>query len=166
MIFQKLLSKFQLTSKPGQVYVASSLLNADAAKITMNNFRNLGFEITYDWTIHGRISPDQKELAAQVCAAEIAGVRGCDLFFMQFPARTGSHVELGIAFFTNVPIVIYWDGDDVPDKTFYAHPNIEMHHDYNQALSSAVAKLNRRVVSSKPIFERLKTWLQDIFHTN
>lgn len=121
-----------------KVYVGSSLLNATAVRAVQERFRSAGVEITYDWTTHGRVT--SADDLAQYGRAELDGVLNSDLFFMMHPARTGTHVELGIALAAKIPIVMVNDLS-AEQKTFYYLPNVHLFTDLEVAFSFAMRKL-------------------------
>lgn len=115
--------------KMQKVYVGASLAEKETAKSIINKFIAIGFTITYDWTTHGRLT-DVQELK-ECCYKEIGGVQDCDLFFMYFPARFGTHVELGIALALNKKIILVVDKtnpgfatSNFEEKTFYQADSI------------------------------------------
>lgn len=77
-----------------KVYIASSLLNAEKVQYLISKLSNNGCEITYDWTIHGKV--DDEEMLREICKSEVQAVLDADVLLFLHPARTGSHVELGI----------------------------------------------------------------------
>lgn len=121
-----------------KVYVASSLLNSERVKHFISLFKSNNVEISYDWTTHGRVHTDEE--LKQYCAKEFEGVVECDLLFMVFPARYGSHVELGIALALNKPVVILLEGD-VEMKTFYHHKLVRLFRDQDEAFNHVLKVL-------------------------
>lgn len=125
-----------------KAYVGSSLLEKDNAKSILDYLLNMGYEYTYDWTTHGKLT-DLKELK-ECCYEEINGVANCDLFFMYFPARFGTHVELGIAIALNKKIILVVDKDNpnfnnsnFEEKTFYQADNIARFSNIAEGLNHA-----------------------------
>ena len=104
-----------------KIYVGTSLYNGDKAKHFISRFKDLGMAITYDWTTHGKV--ETVEELTLYGEAEFKGVADCDIFFMLTPARTGTHVELGIALALGKLIVIVFT-EAVEMKTFYYLPNV------------------------------------------
>lgn len=121
-----------------KVYVGSSLLNATAVKSIQERFRAEGIEITYDWTTHGKVESERELIAYG--HAEMAGVLSCDLFFMMHPARTGTHVELGLALAANKKIVLVNDLT-VEQKPFYYLPNVYRFTSVDEAFDYAMRTL-------------------------
>lgn len=129
------------------VYVGSSLLNATRVKEIQNRFREAGIAITYDWSVHGKISDDRQ--LAEVGELEEQGVRDCDLFFMIHPARNGTHVELGMARVLDKHIVILEETPAPEKKTFYYRPEghkypIHRFTDPDQAVNFAIELLQEK----------------------
>lgn len=145
------------------VYVATSLLNADRAKLVISMFKEHGVAISYDWTTHGQVF-DESELQ-KIGTAEANGVKNADLLFMMHPARTGTHVELGIAIGCGKPVIIVFDQEQkqccklkqyltailrwfgisnrarVELKTFYFVPNVFRFTSLEKAFEFALEKL-------------------------
>ena len=106
-----------------KIYVASSLDNASRVKEIILELEKYGYNITYDWTKHGRVT-DEKELI-KIAQGEYRGVKDCDVFLMVHPARFGSHFEFGAAYALNKRIIIL-EETQIPElKSFYFLPSIE-----------------------------------------
>lgn len=124
-----------------KVYVASSLLNAEKVKEVIGFLNSRGIQVTYDWTKNGKIEPSEKELMKQVCDAEINGVIDADALLFISPARTGSHVELGIAITTLKPIFLHLDQKS-EFKSFYLADNIlYVDSDLNEVINKLIEHL-------------------------
>lgn len=123
-----------------KVYVASSIFNASHIQPIIHFLREKGIEITYDWTVHGQVF-DEAQLE-EVGKKEYAGVVECDVLFMVFPARNGSHCELGIALALNKPVIILLDR--VAElKPFYFLPAVTRFQDEGEALSYLLSLENK-----------------------
>ncbi len=122
-----------------KIYIGSSLLNADQVKSLIGRFTASGVSITYDWTQHGRVYDEQDLM--RYGEAEYRGVVESDLFFMVQPARTGTHVEMGIALALNKPIVLVNDRT-VEQKTFYYLPNVHRFESVDDAFDFTIRKLS------------------------
>jgi len=105
----------------GRIYVGTSLRNAKRANELQQRFRDAGCEITYDWTTHGQVYTDAE--LEEFGVEEERGVESADVFFMVFPARNGSHCELGLARGFGVKIVLLIE-EEHEKKTFYYLPKI------------------------------------------
>lgn len=101
------------------IYVASSLLNAAEVNRAYAILEERGLAITYKWTDHGLVT--EVERCKEICQLEINGVISADALLFLHPARTGSHVELGIALALGIPIFMVFPEQvtDVEMKTFY-----------------------------------------------
>lgn len=121
------------------VYVASSLYNIEAVRKAYEDLKEVGFQISYDWTTHGLVS-DRSKLK-EIAYKEIEGVRSADCLLFLTPARTGSHVELGIAIALNKPIYLVMPGYAAPNielKTFYFAENVKLFDSYEDALNNLI----------------------------
>jgi|19_taG_2_1085344.scaffolds.fasta_scaffold00041_46 hypothetical protein len=108
----------------GRIYIGTSLQNAKRANELQARFKKAGCEITYDWTTHGQVYSDEE--LAEYGLAEETGVKNADVFFMVFPARKGSHCELGLARAFGVKIVLLTEQDTMGEKkTFYFLPEVQ-----------------------------------------
>ena len=131
--------KDSLANKQKKVYVATSLYNAEVAKQVIQRFRENDVKITYDWTTHGKIT--EESLLKEYGEAEAQGVFDADLLFMIQPARTGAHVEMGIAIGINIPIILVLDGKSEA-KTFHFVSNVHRFHSLEEAFQSAIERLS------------------------
>ena len=106
----------------GTVYVGTSLLNADRAIQIMERLKQEDVQISYDWTKHGQVY--SKEELRKYGIAEKRGIIECDVFLMVFPARNGSHIELGLALGYDKHVVLL-EEIEVEQKTFYHLPGVQ-----------------------------------------
>lgn len=106
----------------GKFYCATSLNNADQAKIVIRRLCDFGHECSYDWTSHGKVSGHQAML--DICLKELEGVLEADVVVVLWPGRRGTHVELGAALATNKPVFFIVPPDFDADVSFYHHTNI------------------------------------------
>ena len=125
----------------GRIYIGTSLHNIKRANELQARFIESGCEITYDWTAHGQVY-SEKELAAYGIEEE-AGVRNADVFFMVFPARFGSHFEMGLAHGLGVKIVLLIEQEQ-EKKTFYYLPGVSRFTDENEAVFHTLKYLDNR----------------------
>lgn len=126
-------------AKRHSVYIGSSLLNVNRTRYFIAKFNDLGIGITYDWTKHGQLF-DPVELT-KCAAAEINGVRECDVFFMLQPGRSGTHCELGMAIALHKPIIILEDCDVLEEKAFYYAPTVQRFTDESSAVAAVLSEL-------------------------
>ena len=106
----------------GTVYVGTSLLNANRAMQIMERLRQADVQISYDWTKRGQVYSEEE--LRKYGIAEKRGVIDCDVFFMIFPARNGSHFECGLAEGYGKHIVLLQE-IETEQKTFYYLPGIK-----------------------------------------
>ncbi len=122
------------------VYVASSLYNADMVRAAYDELREAGLRISYDWTTHGLVS-DRSRLR-DIANKEIEGVASADYLLFLTPARTGSHVELGIAIALKKPIYMMLPGHNAPNielKTFYFAETVKLFDNYTDAINKLIS---------------------------
>ena len=106
-----------------KIYVASSLDNAKRISEIVQILKDAGYEITYDWTTHGRV--ENQEQLQQIAKGEYDGVKDCDVFIMVHPARFGSHFEFGAAYALGKRIMILEESEIEELKSFYFLSGIE-----------------------------------------
>lgn len=107
---------------PARFYVATSLSNADQAKIVIRRLSDFGHQVSYDWTIHGKVSGHEAML--DIAVKEINGVVTADFVVVLWPGGRGTHIEIGAALATNKPIFFITPQDFDADVSFYHHPNV------------------------------------------
>ena len=125
----------------GKVYIGTSLNNAQRANDLQKRFSDAGCEITYDWTVHGQVHTEEE--LAQYGIEEERGVKDADVFFMIFPARTGSHFEMGLARGLDVKIVLLIEKEQEL-KTFYYLPGVTRFTDEDDAVNYTLKFLDKR----------------------
>src|SRR5260370_13377109 len=113
-----------------KIYVAGRFENKQEVREAQSLLRSYGHQITHDWTKHLPIKPYSKsqELARQYGAADMEGVRNCDVFILlaKGGSGTGSSAELGAAIGSNLSLgkpKIYVVGD-LSDCVFFYHPSV------------------------------------------
>jgi nucleoside 2-deoxyribosyltransferase len=110
-------------------YIASKLENYEQVRNLASSLKLLGWEQTYDWTVHGPINEADIETLKSIGQKEYDGVKNADIVIVLTPQGRGTHVELGIAIAFNKIIYIchkddsYFQCDD-NTSTFYWLPNI------------------------------------------
>lgn len=123
-----------------KVYVASSLTNAENASSVISILKGTGIQITYDWTTHGLVKDPVK--CREICRSEIDGVKQADAMVFLHPARSGSHVELGIALALRKPVFMLFPPEpefsQIELKSFYYDELVEWHHTFDTLMSSIV----------------------------
>lgn len=94
-----------------KVYVACSSADLPRARQAMETIRNLGGEVTHDWTddimVHGSDGRDLDIAAASQCvAADIDGIQRADVVLLLDGGFSyGRTVEIGAALMAQKPIV-------------------------------------------------------------
>lgn len=107
---------------PAKFYVATTLDNADQAKLVSRRLSDFGHELTYDWTVHGRVY--DQDLKKEIAIKEVNGVLEADVLVMLWPGQRGTHVEFGVALATNKPVFFIVPPEFNIDISFYNHPNV------------------------------------------
>lgn len=107
-VFPDFRSLIKPQPRPIRFYVATKLEHAYRAKALHDLVtRNLGWQITYDWTSHGSVQGQGQARLEQVAAAELNGVRDADVVIVILPGGRGTHAELGAANALGKRVVIY-----------------------------------------------------------
>lgn len=108
-------------------YIASSLKNIENVRLLAENLKSLGFQHTYDWTIHSNIDSITK--LRIIGEEEVSGVLAADVVIVMLPAGKGSHVELGIALGSGKKIYLYSSTNELNEIentcTFYHVDSVE-----------------------------------------
>ena len=127
-----------------KIYVATNFSRRDEVKKIHDELRNLGYEISADWTTHIPIKPikifDKKitDLAKDYAVKDMKGVEDCDVFIL-ITAKTGSgmYVELGAALLSNMMTgkpKIFVVGEHLEDNIFYFHPSVNLRKSVSQVI--------------------------------
>lgn len=90
-------------------YIASTLENAEMVRWFAGKLKSWGWQQTYDWTVHG---PVQGPLLAETAEKELSGVKEADIVFVLFPAKRGTHVELGAAIALKKKIILWAESEE------------------------------------------------------
>lgn len=88
-----------------KIYVASGLENREQVKRIMGRLREMGHEITYDWTEHGSVQ-GEPEKYCPTAMSEAQGVAAADVVVGIIPGGRGTHFELGIAWANGIPVLL------------------------------------------------------------
>ncbi|NOU73613.1 group-specific protein [Paenibacillus sp. LMG 31458] len=108
-------------------YIASSLKNIENVRLLAENLKSLGFQHTYDWSIHSNIDSITK--LRMIGEEEVSGVLAADVVIVMLPAGKGSHVELGIALGSGKKIYLYSSTNELNEIgntcTFYHVDSVE-----------------------------------------
>jgi len=88
-------------------YIATKLERHAEHNIVRDSLAKQGWEISYDWTVHGPVWRDGKKRIQQVSVAETQGVLDADLVVVLLPGGRGTHTELGMAIAAGKPILLH-----------------------------------------------------------
>lgn len=112
-------------------YIASRTRRKKEVKKIFNILKNLGNEITHDWTRHRNIRPYEKhkKLASSYAVQDINGVKECDVFILlnEDEPGFGMNTELGAAiasYLSSKKPKIYIVGGYQKLNMFYYHPAV------------------------------------------
>ncbi|MCG8434331.1 MAG: nucleoside 2-deoxyribosyltransferase [Gammaproteobacteria bacterium] len=108
-----------------KVYVAGKLTDRAIVKDVMKAIRDLGHQITFDWTVRGSVA-DRPDLRASVADSEIYGVQEANCLVVVLPGGRGTHVELGAALARGKSVYMLHLEEDSKDEyeyecVFYYH---------------------------------------------
>ncbi len=142
-------------------YIASKLENAPQVRWLADKLIALGWEHTYDWTVHGSVQGDA-DRCREVSEKETCGVLEAEVIIFLLPGGRGTHTELGIAIGSTVlaaalceeaniglemderRIVVYSGnpsldfGSDGTTCAFYHHPLVERFDDMDVMFGSLI----------------------------
>ena len=110
-----------------RVYIATGLAHAARAQLVRDALIGTGWDISYDWTTHGRVEGDAR--VREVAIDEINGVTTAHAVVAILPGYRGTHVEIGAAIAAGVPVFLF-EPNGVPadgpwtsgTTSFYHHP--------------------------------------------
>ena len=125
---------------PAKFYVASTLSNADQAKIAINRLCDFGHEVSYDWTTHGFAPIEERKEIAQ---KELQGVIDADLLFVVWPGGGGTHVEMGVAISLKKPIIFVAPESLEREVSFYQLDNVLRISEMSKAIEVAHKHLSK-----------------------
>jgi hypothetical protein len=112
--------------RPTKLYIASRLANAANVRNLGARLVSEGCKITYDWTRHGSVEREPHRWA-EVAVAEVQGVMNADILVALLPGGNGTHVELGLALGTGIPILlVFTEKEDLTYPSGY--PCVFHHH--------------------------------------
>ena len=126
-------------------YIASNLENNEQVQKLAGILKKLGWEHTYDWTVHGSVKETDAETLKSIGQKELDGVKSADIVIVLTPQGRGTHVELGIAVALNKSVYIYHRDDtyfkcDDNTSAFYWLPNVQH---FTGSMEELVKKLSR-----------------------
>jgi hypothetical protein len=98
----------------------------DVTKTVMKALKDVGHEITFDWTTIEHLRPYDKNAAAsrEAAISEACGVKNADvLIVIAHDGGVGMYVELGIAIGAGIPVRVV---TNVESRTmFFHHPLVK-----------------------------------------
>jgi nucleoside 2-deoxyribosyltransferase len=98
-------------------YIASSLENAEQVKRLIWLLKSWGWQVTYDWTKHGSVQAEGREVIKETAKKELAGVKEADLVIILLPGGRGTHIEMGAALALGKPVILYAEDNTVLEQT-------------------------------------------------
>ena len=90
-------------------YIATGLQNAAAHRALRPKIDALGHTLTYDWTVHGSVKSSSHARLTEVAELERQAVIRSDFLVVLLPGGSGTHVELGLALASRIPIFLMGD---------------------------------------------------------
>lgn len=112
-----------------KIYVAARLHDKKRVLDLHAKLRELGHEISHDWTTHKNIKPYQAnlKLANDYAAVDMQGVKAADIFVLLTNSEigAGSAGELGAAIALNLIMgkpKVFVVGEHLANNLFYYHP--------------------------------------------
>jgi len=132
-------------------YIATSLLRMTAHNIVRDALKTIGYEITYDWTLHGSVKLVSKERLREVAVLEFDGVSEADFIIVLLPGGGGTHIELGFAIAKGIKVFLHSEDPlafELGPQTnaFYHHPDITQLH---CPLAEVCAKVHSSLAQSE-----------------
>lgn len=119
-----------------KIYVAGKFEERVKLRKIMQEFRDLGHEITHDWTYdttEGLNEEETQQYLRDASQRDKVGVQRADLLFLYTNPKGGAHMtELGIAMALSVPCVIY-KVKDAANNIFYNNHWCDVYEDLNEA---------------------------------
>lgn len=125
-------------------YIASKLENHAAVEGLRDLLKELGHEVTYDWTVHGPVYRSGLERVREVAIDEAQGVLSADFVVVLWPGGRGTHVEMGMAIAAGKPVIFVSDDERHHEATtetcaFYHHPQVIRVRTVAQAITNVLA---------------------------
>ncbi len=88
-------------------YIATSLQRVPAHNLIRDALVAKGWEITYDWTVHGSVKKISHECLRDVGIKMSKGVCDADVVVVLLPGGKGTHTELGMALGADKRVIIH-----------------------------------------------------------
>ena len=125
-----------------KVYLAARFDERERVRDMQARLRELGHEITADWTTHDPIARygDRPEWAREYAVEDLQGVVEADVFVFLTSASvgTGTHTELGTAireFQATGKPKVYVIGEHTARSIMYFHPAVNRREDFDDVIS-------------------------------
>ncbi len=81
--------------------------------LVRDGLKQLGHEITYDWTNHGSVRETSLERLREVALAELQGISEADFVIVLLPGGKGTHTEFGFSIAQKKHIFIHSEDPSV-----------------------------------------------------
>ena len=121
-----------------KIYVAGKWEDRQRVSDIMQILRDIGFEITCDWTGH---KYSDEAYPQQYCADDVQGVKDADLYIGVFIADynyRGALVEMGIALGVGIPVWLLGDRQD--DCIFSNHPGVRKFKEWGELVKALIPR--------------------------
>ena len=114
-------------------YIATGLSNFRAHQALTKELTQLGWELTYNWCVHGSVQDQGEARIRSVAVVEAAGVAEAEVVIVILPGGRGTHTEQGMGMALGKHIYIVdteggnFDTSSEPVKrtwAFYFMPNV------------------------------------------
>lgn len=110
-------------------YIATSLSRMSEHNSVRDSLRNLGYEISYDWTTHGSVKLVSKKRLQEVASLELQGVLEADFVLILLPGGNGTHLEFGFALAKGKKIFLHSEDSSLFElgtqtNAFYHHKDV------------------------------------------
>lgn len=127
-------------------YIATSLSRTTAHHVVRDTLRTWGYEISYDWTLHGSVKSVSKERLREVATLELNGVSEADFVVVLLPGGNGTHLELGFAIARGKKVFLHSEDPLVFElgpqtNAFYHHPDVTRLHCHLADVGATVQSL-------------------------
>ena len=119
-----------------KIYVAGKWEDRTRVSEIMQILRDIGFEITCDWTDHKYAD---EAYPRQYCMDDTQGVKDADLYlgiFVDEYNYRGALVEMGIAIGVGIPVWLF--GDKADSCIFSHHPSVVKFQDWGKLVVALV----------------------------
>ena len=114
-----------------KIYVAARLANFKAVRAVQENLRILGHEITFDWTQYTQKEDVETQDLVDGAINDLHGIEKADALVALLPAKSGTHVEIGMALALKKIIILVTPPEHESEFTvardaccFYWSPNV------------------------------------------